>query len=50
MKGSIAQTIIRSLDALHDTLTPDYDPWTGYEWPDKAGQMERAPRKKPVDR
>ncbi len=27
-------------------LTPDYDPWAGYEWPDRAGQLERAPRKK----
>ncbi|MDQ6794883.1 MAG: DNA polymerase domain-containing protein [Chloroflexota bacterium] len=28
-------------------LDPDYDPWAGYEWPDRAGQLERAPRKKP---
>jgi DNA ligase D-like protein (predicted polymerase) len=27
-------------------LEVDYDPWAGYEWPDKAGQLERAPRKK----
>ncbi len=27
-------------------LDPDYDPWAGYEWPDRAGQLERAPRKK----
>jgi len=26
--------------------TPDYDPWAGYEWPDRAGQLERAPRKR----
>jgi hypothetical protein len=26
-------------------LTPDYDPWPGYEWPDRSGQIERAPRK-----
>jgi DNA ligase D-like protein (predicted polymerase) len=25
---------------------PDYDPWAGYEWPDRSGQQERAPRKK----
>jgi DNA ligase D-like protein (predicted polymerase) len=24
---------------------PDYDPWAGYEWPDRSGQLERAPRK-----
>jgi ABC-type cobalt transport system substrate-binding protein len=26
-------------------LTPDYDPWAGYEWPDRSGQLERARRK-----
>jgi bifunctional non-homologous end joining protein LigD len=26
---------------------PDYDPWAGYEWPDRSGQQDRAPRKKP---
>ncbi len=29
-----------------EPLDPDYDPWEGYEWPDRAGQLERAPRKK----
>jgi bifunctional non-homologous end joining protein LigD len=29
-----------------EALDPDYDPWAGYEWPDKAGQLERAPRKR----
>jgi hypothetical protein len=29
-----------------EKLDPDYDPWEGYEWPDRAGQLERAPRKK----
>lgn len=29
-----------------DLLTPDYDPWAGFERPDRAGQLERAPRKK----
>jgi DNA ligase D-like protein (predicted polymerase) len=28
-----------------EKLDPDYDPWAGYEWPDRAGQLERAPRK-----
>src|SRR5258706_10446803 len=31
-----------------EALDPDYDPWAGYEWPDRAGQLERAPRKKPT--
>jgi bifunctional non-homologous end joining protein LigD len=30
-----------------EPLDPDYNPWEGYEWPDQAGQLERAPRKKP---
>jgi bifunctional non-homologous end joining protein LigD len=28
-----------------EALDPDYDPWVEYEWPDRAGQLERAPRK-----
>ena len=31
-----------------EPLDPDYDPWAEYEWPDRAGQLERAPRKKPA--
>jgi bifunctional non-homologous end joining protein LigD len=30
---------------VQEKLDPDYDPWDGYEWPDRAGQLERAPRK-----
>ncbi len=30
-----------------EALDPDYDPWAGYEWPDRSGQPERAPRKRP---
>ncbi len=26
-------------------LEMDYDPWAGLEWPDRSGQLERAPRK-----
>jgi hypothetical protein len=35
----------------HDLMlfTPDYDPWAGYEWPDRAGQLERALRKEKAD-
>jgi hypothetical protein len=29
-----------------EPLEIDYDPWAGYEWPDRSGQLERAPRKK----
>jgi hypothetical protein len=29
-----------------EALDPDYDPWAGFEWPDRSGQLERAPRKK----
>jgi DNA ligase D-like protein (predicted polymerase) len=28
-----------------EPLEVDYDPWAGYEWPDRSGQLERAPRK-----
>jgi len=28
-----------------EPLDPDYDPWTGYEWRDRSGQLERAPRR-----
>src|SRR4029077_6850802 len=28
-----------------EALDPDYDPWAEYAWPDRAGQLERAPRK-----
>jgi bifunctional non-homologous end joining protein LigD len=31
---------------LQEALEVDYDPWAGYEWPDRSGQFERAPRKK----
>jgi bifunctional non-homologous end joining protein LigD len=29
-----------------EPLDPDYDPWVEYEYPDRSGQLERAPRKK----
>jgi bifunctional non-homologous end joining protein LigD len=29
-----------------EALDPDYDPWAEYAWPDRAGQLERAPRRK----
>jgi DNA ligase D-like protein (predicted polymerase) len=36
-----------ALRPQQEPLDPDYNPWEGYEWPDQAGQLERAPRKKP---
>ncbi len=33
---------------LQEPLEVDYNPWAGYEWPDRSGQLERAPRKKPT--
>jgi DNA ligase D-like protein (predicted polymerase) len=30
---------------LQEPLDPDYDPWAGYEWPDRSGQRLRAPRR-----
>src|ERR687887_389481 len=30
----------------HRLSTPDYDPWAGYEWPDRSHQLERARRRK----
>lgn len=29
-----------------EPLDPDYDPWAGFEWPDRSGQPECAPRKR----
>jgi hypothetical protein len=29
-----------------EPLDPDYDPWAGYEWPDRSGHLERAPRRR----
>jgi bifunctional non-homologous end joining protein LigD len=29
-----------------EPLEVDYDPWAEYEWPDRSGQLERAPRRK----
>jgi bifunctional non-homologous end joining protein LigD len=28
-----------------EALDPDYDPWAGYAFPDRSGQLERAPRR-----
>jgi DNA ligase D-like protein (predicted polymerase) len=33
------------LRPAQEPLDPDYDPWQGFEWPDRAGELERAPRR-----
>ncbi len=35
------------LRPAQEPLDPDYDPWAGYEWPDRSGQEMRAPKKRP---
>jgi hypothetical protein len=30
-----------------EALEVDYDPWVGYEGPDRSGQLERAKRRRP---
>jgi DNA ligase D-like protein (predicted polymerase) len=32
-----------------EPLEVDYDPWAGYEWPDRPGQLEPVPRKRKAD-
>ena len=34
------------LRPAQEALEVDYDPWAEYEWPDRSGQLERAPRKR----
>jgi hypothetical protein len=33
------------LRPAQEPLDPDYDPWSEYEWTDRSGQLERAPRR-----
>ncbi len=33
-----------------EALDPDYDPWAEYAFPDRAGQLERAPRRRAPER
>ena len=33
-----------ALRPAQEPLDPDYDPWEGYEWPDRSGQPTRASR------
>ena len=32
-----------------EPLEVDYDPWAGYEWPDRSGSLERSTRKPKTD-
>jgi hypothetical protein len=36
-----------ALRPAQEPLDSDYDPWAGFEWPDRSGQTQRAPRRKP---
>ena len=45
--GSTSVHVPEADRPAQEPLDPDYDPWAGYEWPDRAGQLERAPRKRP---
>ncbi len=40
------QNVPEPLRPGQEPLESDYDPWANYEWPDRSGQLERAPRKK----
>lgn len=35
------------ISPVQEPLDADYDPWAGFEWPDRSGQTQRAPRRKP---
>ena len=37
--------VVRRMTPYFVLLTPDYDPRSEYAFPDRAGQLERAPRK-----
>ena len=45
-RAFLARGALELARPAQEALDPDYDPWAGYEWPDRAGQLERAPRKK----
>jgi bifunctional non-homologous end joining protein LigD len=32
-----------------EALEVDYDPWAEFEYPDRSGQLERAPRRRSSD-
>ncbi|HEY7598515.1 MAG TPA: hypothetical protein VH741_01210, partial [Candidatus Limnocylindrales bacterium] len=37
------------LRPAQEPLEVDYDPWAGYEWPDRSGQLERARRRRQAE-
>lgn len=40
------QNVPEELRPEQEPLEVDYDPWAEYEWPDRSGQLERAPRRR----
>ena len=43
--ASTSQHVPEEIRPEQEPLEVDYDPWAGYAFPDKSGQLERAPRK-----
>ena len=39
-------SVPEELRPQQEPLEVDYDPWAGYEWPDRSGQLDRTPRKR----
>jgi bifunctional non-homologous end joining protein LigD len=39
------QNVPADIRPAQEPLEVDYDPWAGFAWPDRSGQLERAPRK-----
>ena len=44
--GSTSSTCPRPSGLPQEPLDPDYDPWAGFEWPDRVRAAQRAPRRK----
>jgi bifunctional non-homologous end joining protein LigD len=43
------QNVPADIRPEQEPLEVDYDPWANFAWPDRSGQLERAPRKKASD-
>jgi len=39
-------SVPEELRPAQEPLEVDYDPWAEFEWPDRSGQLERAPRRR----
>ena len=44
-RAGVDEHVPEPLRPAQEPLEVDYDPWAGYEWADRAGQSERAPRR-----